>query len=259
MMKKNKTNISRSTLALFAVAVGLLLFSTVTGARAALQIFSLNYRSTLEMHHVGITLNEYVDGVAQPVSYRDYVAGSAWSVDDENGLLSRFKDEDLILGKEYDEDLTVTNSSNEDGEGINEFVRVTVRKYWVNREGVKTTELSPDLIKLGFVTGDWVIDDSATTDERTVLYYTKLLNIGEESTKFMDWVKISSDIPLKATQTVTPIGERKSVITTTYDYDGYSFVLEVEADGIQEHHADDAILSAWGRQVEISGTTLSLK
>ena len=259
-MKKNKTKISRSTLALFAVAVGLLLFSTVTGARAALQIYSLNYRSTLEMHHVGITLNEYVDGVAQPVSHRDYVAGTTWFVDDENGLLARFKeDEKFVLGNEYDEVLTVTNTSNADGQGINEFVRVTVRKYWVDKEGNKTTELSPDLIELGFVTGDWVIDDSATTDERTVLYYTKLLNIGEESTPFMESIKVSSAIPLKATQTETPMGDGRTVITTTYDYNGYSFVLEAEADGIQEHHADDAILSAWGREVTISGTTLSLK
>ena len=35
--------------------------------------------------------------------------------------------------------------------------------------------------------------------------------------------------------------------------------LEVQVDGVQTHNAEDAIKSAWGRDVSISGTTLGLK
>ena len=37
-----------------------------------------------------------------------------------------------------------------------------------------------------------------------------------------------------------------TTITTTYDYEGKQFCLEVTADAIQEHNAADAMKSAWG-------------
>ncbi len=47
-------------------------------------------------------------------------------------------------------------------------------KSWQDKEGKKNTTLSPDLIELNFLTANgWVVADQQTTDERTVLYYTK--------------------------------------------------------------------------------------
>ena len=37
-----------------------------------------------------------------------------------------------------------------------------------------------------------------------------------------------------------------TTITTTYEYDGASFVLEATVDAVQTHNAEDAIKSAWG-------------
>ena len=49
-------------------------------------------------------------------------------------------------------------------------------------------------------------------------------------------------------------------ITTSYDYDGYSFHVEAEVDAVQTHNAKDAIKSAWGVDVVIdSDGTLRLK
>ena len=49
-----------------------------------------------------------------------------------------------------------------------------------------------------------------------------------------------------------------SRITTTYDYDGARFCLEATVDAVQEHNAEDAIWSAWGRRVTVHNGTLSL-
>ena len=49
-----------------------------------------------------------------------------------------------------------------------------------------------------------------------------------------------------------------TTITTTYDYDGVSFRIEVEVDAVQEHNAEDAIWSAWGKRVTVNDGILSL-
>lgn len=48
---------------------------------------------------------------------------------------------------------------------------------------------------------------------------------------------------------------------TSYAYDGYQFSVEIEADAVQTHNAEDAIQSAWGTQVQVSedGSTISLQ
>ena len=49
-----------------------------------------------------------------------------------------------------------------------------------------------------------------------------------------------------------------TTIITTYLYDGVQFRLKVEVDAVQEHNAEDAILSAWGRKVSVSDNMLRL-
>ena len=63
------------------------------------------------------------------------------------------------------EELAVINN-----DAINEYVRVTVYKYW-EKDGEKAVDLDPSLINLHFVTGAWVIDEEASPSERPVLYY----------------------------------------------------------------------------------------
>ena len=58
--------------------------------------------------------------------------------------------------------------------------------------------------------------------------------------------------PALVTQT-----QEGNVITTTYDYEGVTLNLEAEVDVVQTHNAEDAILSAWGRKVSLSGTDIS--
>ena len=50
-----------------------------------------------------------------------------------------------------------------------------------------------------------------------------------------------------------------TTITTTFDYDGVKFCVEARVDAVQDHNAEDAIWSAWGRRVQVKDGILSLK
>ena len=140
---------------------------------------------------------------------------------------------------------------------INQYVRVSVYKYWLDADGNKMQNVSPDLIDLHLTENGWIVDENSSTPERTVLYYSKLLNSGETSKAFADTLSIDPQVATKVTQT-TATENGYTTITTTYDYDGLQFCVEASVDAVQEHNAEDAILSAWGRKVSISNGSLSL-
>lgn len=239
---------------IFVLAVVLLLFSSVGGARAALSYVSEYYSTRVQMYDIGVTLEE--NGKA--VSKRDYNSKSNGSWDEETGeLLTNMlgKDEDLKIGKTYQEELTVKNSGT-----IDQYVRVSIYRYWLDKDGNKMQELSPELIDLNLVnSSDWVVDKDASTSERTVLYYTKLLKAGKSSSPLSDTLAIDNMIATKVSQTTETNANGLKTITTTYDYDGVTFNLEAKVDAVQDHNAEDAIWSAWGRKVAISNNTLRLK
>ncbi len=255
-MKKVKEFLKSPTvnITIFVLAVVLLLFSSVGGARAALTYVSEYYSTRVQMYDIGVTLEE--NGKA--VSKRDYNSKSNGSWDEETGeLLTNMlgKDEDLKIGKAYQEELTVKNSGT-----IDQYVRVSIYRYWLDKDGNKMQELSPELIDLNLVnSSDWVVDKDASTSERTVLYYTKLLKAGKSSSPLSDTLAIDNMIATKVSQTTETNANGLKTITTTYDYDGVTFNLEAKVDAVQDHNAEDAIWSAWGRKVAISNNTLRLK
>ncbi len=255
-MKKVKEFLKSPTvnITIFVLAVVLLLFSSVGGARAALTYVSEYYSTRVQMYDIGVTLEE--NGKA--VSKRDYNSKSNGSWDEETGeLLTNMlgKDEDLKIGKTYQEELTVKNSGT-----IDQYVRVSIYRYWLDKDGNKMQELSPELIDLNLVnSSDWVVDKDASTSERTVLYYTKLLKAGKSSSPLSDTLAIDNMIATKVSQTTETNANGLKTITTTYDYDGVTFNLEAKVDAVQDHNAEDAIWSAWGRKVAISNNTLRLK
>ena len=108
-MKKLKKMIASpvTTIAAFAVAAGLLLFSSIGGARAALTYFSDDYAANIQLHEIGVTLVEN---------------GAPVEGELLKGLLA--EGEELKLGTAYQEQLNVYNSG-----VINEYVRVSIHKY----------------------------------------------------------------------------------------------------------------------------------
>ena len=240
-MKKLKNFLTspKVSLAAFVLAAGLLLFSSIGGARAALAYYSENYVSRVQMQNIGVTLVE--NGTAVPDG------------GEENSLLSNLvsEDEEFMLGKVYPEELRVQNTGS-----INEYVRVSIYKYWKDDKGAKMPNLSPDLIKLNFVnTGSaWLEDTEAKTAERTVLYYSSVLGAGQTTVLFADTLTVDGAVATKVTQETAADGTVQAV----YEYDGVEFCVEAKVDAVQEHNGQDAIWSAWGRRVTVSGGSLSL-
>lgn len=244
----------KATITAFVLAMVLLLFSSVGGARAALTYYSENYTSRVRMDNIGVTLMEN----GEAISNRDYKSSSDGTWEENTGSLLAgmlAEGEEVKLGKRYQEELKVKNSGT-----IDQYVRVNVYKYWLNKDGEKQRGLSPSLIGLNFVNigSDWLVDEDASTTERTVLYYSKLLKSGEESSLFADSLTIDSIIGTKVTQTTTKEG-KYTTIKTTFDYDGVQFCVEARVDAVQDHNAEDAIWSAWGRKVQVNDGILSLE
>lgn len=266
-----------ASVVMFLLAAGLLLFAGIGVARAALTYFSDTYTSRYGMYDIGVSLLESAkeDGDYEIVSYRNYkwkeqdgswdeatgrLLDTTWpvrkdkdgnTITDEDGKALK---ETLKIGKAYPEYLKVRNTGN-----INQFVRVSLYKYWTDAEGNKTTALAPGAVTVQLANSDsWLLDKAASTDERTVVYYNKLLDVNKDTVPLTQSVTVDKMVAKKITQSVKK-SEDGQTITTTYDYDGYGFVIEAVVDAVQEHNAQDAIVSAWGRNVTVSGKTLSLK
>lgn len=211
------------TIALFAAAAVLLLASTVGGARAALTYASETYNSRVEMSRMGVALLENGKEVS-------------------GALLGDLLEEGAAFqpGRIYEEKLTVSNT----GE-IDEYVRVTLYKYWTDKEGNKLPSLSPDLIQLNTdSSGQWIADEDASTGERMILYYRQVLAPGTSTVSVLDSFQVDGKLAARVSQK-----EENGVITTVYEYDGVQLWLAAEVDAVQTHSAADAILSAWGRKV----------
>lgn len=240
-MKAIKQWLKTPTAAVVALVLagGLIVFSGITGARAYQRYESNTLAGRVQMQDIGVSLMEN----DEKVSYRDYdssVADGTWKKDVPGVLLSALPD-NPVLGKEYEERLWVENSGS-----INEYVRVTIYKYWLDQDEKKLTTLSPDYIRLNLVNldTDWILDTEASTEERTVLYYSRLLEAGTPTPLFADKIAIDN-FPATAV-TEKPDDEDPTLIHIYYDYDGISFCLDVRVDAVQEHNAQDAAVSAWG-------------
>lgn len=228
-------------------ASGLLLaLSALGSAQAALTYYSENYQAGVNISSIGVSLMEN----GERVSYRDYNDGQ-WN-EGTGKLLQHLKgdgkENKIIPGKAYEERLSVRNSGQ-----IDSYVRVILYKDWQDPKGRRDTSLSPELIDLHMPLNEgWILDEKASTRERTVLYYTKILPSQADSPALSDTLKINADIAKKATQSVTEDEKGYKTITTEYAYNGYQFNLTAEVDAVQTHNAQEAIKSAWGVDVNVA-------
>ena len=236
--------------ALLLIALVLLAFGTVGGARAALTIQSDIYDSQIRLGTISAALLENGKVISSDGQRGDILTGLV-----KEG-------ESFQIGKTYDTVLTVKNTAGADeaSGGIAEYARVSVYKYWVNPQGKKLTNgwidgeggkkvyLDPALIDLHLVTGSgWTVDTDASTRERTVLYYGSILNPGQSTTPFADSLTVKSDVLkyVTVTQTAGADGSMKTIYT--YAYNGLGFVVEVQIDAVQTHNSGQAKISAWGQ------------
>lgn len=251
MMKKKKFPFRVTTAVLLSASAVLLIGSTVGSTRAALTYYSENYGAEVTVSNIGVSLLEN----GETVSRRDYDSNGEWN-ETIGTLLADLQEETIVPGKEYDEALAVSNSGS-----IDSYVRVILNKSWTDSEGSTDPNLSPELIDLNLLTDNgWIIDEDASTAERTILYYTNILPAGETTPALSDTVRIDPAVADKVTEEVTTDENGYKTITFTYAYDGYTFELEAEVNAVQTHNAQDAIKSAWGVDVDVAdGGTISLR
>jgi len=251
MMKKKKFPFRVTTAVLLSASAVLLIGSTVGSTRAALTYYSENYGAEVTVSNIGVSLLEN----GETVSRRDYDSNGEWN-ETSGALLADLQEETIVPGKKYDEALAVSNSGS-----IDSYVRVILNKSWTDSEGSTDPNLSPDLIDLNLLTDNgWIIDEDASTAERTILYYTNILPAGETTPALSDTVRIDPAVADKVTEEVTTDENGYKTITFTYAYDGYTFELEAEVNAVQTHNAQDAIKSAWGVDVDVADDgTISLR
>ncbi|MBM6668067.1 hypothetical protein H6A64_09505 [Lacrimispora saccharolytica] len=250
-MKKKKFPFRATTAVLLSASAVLLIGSTVGSTRAALTYYSENYGAEVTVSNIGVSLLEN----GETVSRRDYDSNGEWN-ETIGTLLADLQEETIVPGKEYDEALAVSNSGS-----IDSYVRVILNKSWTDSEGSTDPNLSPDLIDLNLLTDNgWIIDEGASTAERTILYYTNILPAGDTTPALSDTVRIDPAVADKVTEEVTTDENGYKTITFTYAYDGYTFELEAEVNAVQTHNAQDAIKSAWGVDVDVADDgTISLR
>lgn len=237
--RKRRPRFRKSTTLLLAAALILLAGSAIGSTRAALTYFSDNYYATMNTPEIGVALVENGKTVA-----RD---------DGEEGeLLTHFAETDVQLGKEYVEELAVQNTGD-----IPQYVRVQIYKSWIDPQGAKDTALSPSYIELNTLPENgWIEDESARTTERSVWYYSSPVKAGEPTKLLSDTIRIGDELASKVHQETSTEGGQ-TVTTTVYAYDGYTFQLTAKVDAVQNHNAADAIKSAWGVDVTMSGDTIT--
>ena len=251
-MKKFYRSSVMTTL-LFVMAAVLLFAGSVGGTQAALQYFSADYQTEIRLKNIGVTLLENTKAPGTTpvaVSYRDYSktdANGMWS--EHTGrlvqnMLEDAGDKAVKIGKEYNFELCAANSGQ-----INQYVRVSLYKYWADEKGNKLVQYDPALIRIEPATnGKWTIQDE--TAERTVFYYNDILPFGDApviTEPFTSKLSIDPQILDYVTVTTTTDAQGNTVTTYEYAYDGLQFIVDAQVDAVQSKNGERSVPSAWGR------------
>lgn len=279
---KEKKKMSKKTMALLTAAILLLAGSGILGTRASLSVFSDDYTATFYLNHLQVHLIENGRDVCGEQNTLDGGSKVTGELATELGYQNGSDGEILGSvepGKSYKEEIAARN-----GQDIPQYVRMTVRKYWVetDKDGkvikddfgdpVKNTSLSPDQIRLTYgknVSGKkasslynkkaWVINSDETTTESTTYYLKAPLEGGADSALLFDRVMIDKSVAKIGGVKTTKDGG-KTIYTYEYEYDGCAFFIEADVQAIQTHNAQDAIHSQWGvYNVTVNNGQLNVK
>ena len=280
-MKIKGKKVSKRTLALFA-AMLIALSGGLIGTQAKLSIFSDFYIADFELDHLQVHLIEngkdvchgentmtsvhrYDSGEARDQKYHgNLVEYLGYTNDTHYGETPAYKlgtPGSIEPGRTYKEEISAKN-----GQNIDQYVRLTVKKYWVETdpetgETKKATYLDPALIKLtyngkAYNSGAWQRNKKEHSEESDTYYLSSMLKKKKASAllfneltidkKIVDQITPSEPSSTSEETTVTDDGETVTVYTYSYDYDNYTFYIEASVQAIQTHNVNDAIDSLWG-------------
>ena len=178
------------------------------------------------------------------------------SSDKKGVLLSGLDGSTLDPGYMYDETIAARNTV-----GQSEYVRVIVKKYWLDKNGSKLPDLDPSLIRLSYGgraynSDAWLINTGESTAEQSVYYLKKALTGKTDSPALFD--RIGADASIAGSYEMKESDDGRTV-TAVYDYDGIRIGLDIEVQSIQYNHGDEAVTSAWGvTNVTVSNGSISI-
>ncbi len=263
-MKNRKTPLSKLKVVLLLATLVMLIAGSVLSTKAVLTYFSEDYISDFELDHLQVHLIENGVDVCHNKNDDDTVHSTYTNKKKYKGNLveylgytnkEHYKDVAgykigtpgrVEPGKTYKEEISAKN-----GQNINQYVRLTVRKYWV-KDGKKNTKLSPSMIKLtyngsAYNKAAWQKNTKEHTEESDTYYLSKMLPKKKASDLLFNELTIDGSVADKAHMTKHEKKEgNKTVITYTYDYNDYTFYIEANVQAIQTHNVNDAIGSLWG-------------
>lgn len=263
-MKIRNTKLSKRTLALLAATAVLFSGGGYVGTRAALNYFSNELTAGFELDHMQVHLiendthdvceghndalkeeNKYRGNLVEYLGYENdqhYSNAAAYTL----GTAGKVEP-----GRKYTEKLQAQNSTE-----IEEYVRIVIRKYWVDKNGNKSPVMDPALIKLTYNgspynSDAWAVNSKEHTEESDTYYLKNVLGDHETSDPLFNELSIDREVAnLANAHTTTTTTQTESgkvtVITYSYDYDDFTFYIEADVQAIQTHNASDALKSLWG-------------
>ena len=264
-MKIKNTKLSKRTLALLAATAVLFSGGGYVGTRAALNYFSNELTAGFELDHLQVHLIENDVDVCHDnnaalreenkyrgnlVEYLGYENDSHYS---DAAAYTLGKPGKVEPGRKYTEKLQARNSNT-----VDEYVRIIIRKYWVDRTGKKSPVMDPALIKLTYNgspynSDAWAVNSKEHTEESDTYYLKSVLGEDKTSDPLFNELTIDGSVADLANRHTTtkketrgPDNQEVTVITYSYDYDDFTFYIEADVQAIQTHNINDAISSLWG-------------
>ena len=270
-MKKRQKMSKRTTLLLVA-ALLLISVGTFTGVKAAPEIQSNLYRAHFYLNHLQVHLLENGKDVCGGKNNLDGDAKVSGVLAANLGYKSDSELGSIEPGMIYDEVIEAENGPYERGQETSEFVRMTIRKYWVVTENgkvvptqnaagktvpKKTTDLTPDQIRLLYNGSEecnpaWQEVEKERTYESRTYIYKNLLKGNTKTEPIFNQLQIDKSVADIKEVRLDPeqSKDNRKVYTVLYQYDGYAFYIEAEVQAIQTHNVQDAIRSQWGPYID---------
>ena len=240
---KTKRRVPKASIALVLAAFVLLAAGSAIATFAAPDIISEDYKAEFALDHLKVRLveNGVVSDDIKPTHLINYMEGK------------------VDPGRVYKEELAAKNMTD-----VDEYTRMFVRVYWLDKNGKKDASVDPSLIELTYDDKDyndsnWQINPDETTPECRVFYYSKIHKAGETTEPVVNKLRLNGKV-LDDMEVTTEQKGKKTVYKYNYQYDGYSIAIEADVQSVQIHNVNDAIKSVWGvDNVTVADETLTVK
>ncbi|MEF9840833.1 MAG: hypothetical protein RR275_00070 [Lachnospiraceae bacterium] len=200
------------------ITAAVIMIATAIGGTIAYFQADTSVQSQITTSAIGVSLIQTADSNKQPVSII------------QKGIAYSGMPMDIV-----EEEVKAENSNQKPI-----YLRVTVNKYWKDKDNKKNMDADPKEIRIETdEKANWIIMDGDTYGEVLYYYYKKPLKGGEQTTPIMDRFTILN-----------------GTLQNSNAYTDLKSVVEFDADAIQVVAAQSAMLAEWGIIADMKGDTI---